>query len=75
MTFSIDSGGALLLLRKSGWHATTCPLMPEKSCGDWCAIFGEPRATSDMTTTLDLCHRTLSCPTAKFQDLRQPPKE
>ena len=75
MTYNIDTGGMLLLLRKSGWNATTCPITQEKSCGDWCALFGEPRTTSSMTTTLDLCHRTLTCPTPNFQDLRQPPKE
>ena len=75
MTFSIDSGGALLLLRKSGWSAATCPIHQEKSCGDWCALFGEPIPTSGQTTTLELCQHTLSCPTSIFQDHRPTPKE
>ncbi len=75
MTFQIDTTGTLLLRRAFGWTLAMCPLMPEKPCGDWCAMFGEPTVTSDMTTTLELCHRTLSCPTANFQDHRDHPKE
>ena len=77
MSYYINKSGNLVISRKAFVRLdANCPFHADmRPCGDWCALFGEPTATSNMTTTLQLCHRTLSCPTALFKDQRDDSKE
>lgn len=59
MTGRIDKFGFLRLQRPSGEKRAECPNLSNKTtCGDWCALFGEPRAVTDTDrpyVDLELC--------------------
>lgn len=77
----IDKNGRLEILRAGRYEVAYCPYTPDKFlitnyvqtgharfCGNWCALFGEPRQTTQ-GTELELCSKTLVW--EEFTDERQ----
>ena len=68
MEIKIDDYGYLLIQRLGQWKGATCPFRQElRTCGDWCALFGEPETEHFVEdgkncseTTIDICRKTLS---------------
>jgi len=63
MVGRIDKYGFLRIQRPSGEKRAECPSLHEKTtCGDWCALFGEPYpfiGADDSRINLELCATSL----------------
>jgi hypothetical protein len=87
MKIRINKNGYLEIERIGKWKRVLCPLDSIRAdtacstCGDWCALFGEPEESpvffeSDGTSgtgelvELELCHKTIVVNKKNFEDLR-----
>jgi len=74
---NIDSKGYLEIKRGGSFDTMECPYREPRVlqgggyiptyCGDWCALFGEPKECDESCSTLRLCQKTIVC---KLTDAR-----
>ena len=69
----IDEDGFLWLRRGSKLKVQFCQLMADRSCGDYCAGFGDPKGdvVDDGDICLTICTRRLFCKPEEFLDERK----
>lgn len=76
MKIKIDASGVLHVERAGKMKRQDCPFETGgASCGDWCALFGEPEdhwEDGDNGMCLELCRRTLYFQKPNFTDERKP---
>ena len=74
MKVRINESGDLEFYRKNEFRRVGCPFDPsgQASCGDWCALFDEPKKVwwQDDFVELSLCRKTYTIPEEDFEDLR-----
>ena len=74
MEIKISKEGLLLINDKR----RGCPFDADAgTCGDWCALFGEPEGVEESPARifLVLCHKELVCLDKKFTDEREEAKD
>lgn len=69
MKVKIDSNGFLKIQRGTNFKQVVCPLLTDEWCGDWCALFGEPKLINK-NILVELCYKTLSVKKEDFEDER-----
>ena len=65
MEILINSSGYLMIKRAGIYQEQRCPYSTDKSCGDWCPLFGEPNYFKDEMENINiddlvLCHTELT---------------
>jgi hypothetical protein len=75
MKIKIDYEGFLWIQRGTNFSTVHCPIMENKLCGDWCALFGEPDKddpifVEEVFVELELCHKVLKVQPENFADER-----